>query len=327
MSKNAAATRTPDKAKVARTAPVRRTGSARGAGKRSGRAAATSGARWPFIAFMAVAAIMSAVVAYAVRNQDGSGGGAGASGGFGHVHGLAVDDGGSGLLVATHFGLYRVTGEHSAVRVSKESPDLMGFTAAGSGRFLASGHPGDHDDGPANLGLLRSTDGGVTWTTMSLSGAADFHGLRSAHGAVYGYNSTDGAFMVSTDERTWQRRSTVALGAFVVSPVDPDRVVGVGRTGLQHSADGGRSWHQMAGTPQFTAMAWEQPTQVWGAAPDGAVWRSEDSGDTWRRLGTLPGEPTALAVHDGAVFAALDGDRIMTSTDGAATWTARYSPA
>lgn len=322
MSKNATGGRTANRVKPVRTAQVRSVAARRTAGKRP--PVGQQASRWPLIVGMAIAAVVAGVVVFAVRNQSDPAGTAG--GGFGHVHGIAVDPASKALLVATHVGLFRVDGEHTATRVSKEAPDLMGFTTAGPGRFLASGHPGEGDNGPANLGLIESTDGGATWQTMSLAGAADFHGLQAAHDTVYGYNSGDGAFMVSTDRRTWQRRSTVALGAFVISPTDPQVVLGVGESGVQHSADGGRTWHPMSGTPGFAAMSWPQPDQVWGVAPDGGVWRSADGGFGWQRRGQVPGEPHALTVRDGTIYAGLAGDRIVASTDGAATWTTRYSP-
>jgi photosystem II stability/assembly factor-like uncharacterized protein len=282
------------------------------------------------VAGLAVAAVVSAVAVFTIRSQSGGpdgGRGPAAAVEFGHVHGLAVDHGSGALYAATHVGLFRVDGQRTAVRVSKQAPDLMGFTTAGPGHFLASGHPDQHGDGPANLGLIESTDGGVTWQTMSLSGAADFHGLRAAHGAVYGYNSTDGAFLVSTDRRAWEHRSTTALGAFAVSPADPQTVLAVGRAGLQRSADGGRTWTPVPGAPPVGVLAWEQDAEVWGAGRDGTVWRSADGGATWQRRGRLPAQPHALATHESTVFAAVTGDEILASTDGGTQWTRHYAPA
>jgi photosystem II stability/assembly factor-like uncharacterized protein len=278
------------------------------------------------VAGLAVVAVVSAVVVFAVRSQNG-GRQAAAVVEFGHVHGLAVDHGSGVLYAATHVGLFRIDGERTAVRVSKEGPDLMGFTTVGPGHFLASGHPDQHGDGPADLGLIESTDGGVSWQTMSLSGAADFHGLRAAHGAVYGYNSTDRAFMVSTDRRAWERRSTAALGAFAVSPTDAQTVLAVGEAGLQRSTDGGRTWAPVSGAPPVGVLAWEQGAEVWGAGRDGVVWQSADGGTTWQRRGQLPAQPHALAIHESTVVAALTGDEIVASSDGGATWTRRYAPA
>ncbi|GAA1804734.1 hypothetical protein GCM10009682_28010 [Luedemannella flava] len=308
------------------TAAARR---ARPAGRRSAR-------RWPLVAGLAALAVASAGVAFGIRDQGGgvadgptatgSGGVAVAAADFGHVHGLAVDHATGGLYAATHVGLFRIDGEHTAARVSQDTPDLMGFTSVGQGHFLASGHPGEDGKGPGNLGLIESTDGGVTWQNTSLAGAADFHGLRAAHGKVYGYNSADGAFMVSTDHRTWERRSTLALGAFAVSPTDPQTVIAVGRDGLQRSTDGGRSWAVVGGAPAIWTLTWDEPAYLWGAAADGGVWQSTDGGTTWKLGGRLPAQPQALATHGSTLFAAVAGDEILTSTDGAVTWTVKYSP-
>ncbi|GGL58696.1 hypothetical protein GCM10014719_70110 [Planomonospora parontospora subsp. antibiotica] len=273
--------------------------------------------------------VASAVAVFVIRGSDGTGG-SGESGApseaFGHVHGVAVDPATKVPYVATHAGLFRIQDERTAVRVSQGTPDLMGFTAVGPGHFLASGHPGEHEEGPGNLGLIESTDGGVTWKTMSLPGAADFHGLQAVHGLVYGYNSGDGAFMVSSDRRTWQQRSTIAIGAFAVSPADPESILAIGREGVGRSADGGRTWSLLPGAPQLAVLAWNQTEQVWGAAADGTVWSSADGGTTWQRRGFAGGPVHALTAHEGTVFAALEGDRIVASTDDGATWTTRYAP-
>ena len=39
-------------------------------------------------------------------------------------------------------------------------------------------HPGESQVGPPSVGLIQSTDGGRSWTGLSLSGEADFHALE-----------------------------------------------------------------------------------------------------------------------------------------------------
>jgi hypothetical protein len=263
------------------------------------------------------------------RGADRGGGSGTAAAGeaFAHVHGLAVDPGTRAVLAATHHGLYRVDGPRSAVRVSRGTPDLMGFTVVGPGHYLASGHPGEHDGGPGNLGLVESTDGGSTWQTLSLAGAADFHGLRAAHGHVYGHNSATGAFLVSTDRKSWQKRSTAAMGAFVVSPTDPAVIVAVGRGGPQRSVDGGVRWQSVAGSPPLTVVDWEAGQEIVGADTSGAVWQSPDAGQTWQRRGALPAAAQALTSAGGTLYAAVTGEQVLTSADGGATWSEVYRPA
>ncbi|ATU92254.1 hypothetical protein B5P45_00185 [Phyllobacterium zundukense] len=68
-----------------------------------------------------------------------------------HIHGLAVDrNDPSQLLVATHHGLFRVTGDGNAKLISVVQ-DFMGFTPDPSdpNSLFASGHPA----GGGNLGF------------------------------------------------------------------------------------------------------------------------------------------------------------------------------
>lgn len=280
---------------------------------------------WLLAAGVAVAMIAAAVIAGAGGSPGGTGTTA-AEAEFGHVHGLAVDPATSAVHVATHHGLFRITGQGSATRVSREALDLMGFTVAASGHFLASGHPDEHGDGPANLGLIESRDGGVTWRSISLGGAADFHGLHAAHDRVYGYDSGTATFMVSTDRQSWDRRSTLPMAAFTVSPTDPDTVVAVTRDGIQRSTDGGRSWQPTGAAPPLVRLAWQRADQLWGVDAGGTVWLSGDAGDQWQRRGSLPAAPQALAAAGGALYAAVEGDLILASTDGGSSWGVRYRP-
>ncbi len=58
----------------------------------------------------------------------------------GHVHGIVRDPSDGVVVLATHYGLVRVL-EGDMVSVGP-TVDLMGFTLAPGGRYLASGHPG-----------------------------------------------------------------------------------------------------------------------------------------------------------------------------------------
>jgi len=124
-----------------------------------------------------------------------------------HIHRLqpAPDD---GLYVATHTGLYLMDSGGKITALGDTTHDLMGFTVAGPGDLLASGHPDLGDEslqvqGKAPLlGLVGSNDG-VRWQPLSLLGDVDFHSLVTAHEQVYGLDSQTGALMVSSDRREW----------------------------------------------------------------------------------------------------------------------------
>jgi hypothetical protein len=109
--------------------------------------------------------------------------------GVSHVHGLGVNPADGTVYVATHTGTFRLTADGKAERVGDSYQDTMGFTVAGPDRFLGSGHPdaeGFRRGQPPRLGLIESTDAGVNWTSLSLSGEVDFHGLPPPTGGCTG---------------------------------------------------------------------------------------------------------------------------------------------
>ena len=252
--------------------------------------------------------------------------------GLEHVHGLGVDPADGVLYAASHFGLWRIPEGGEATRVANRYQDTMGFTVVGPGTFLASGHPDFRMDPdlPTRLGLVRSTDEGETWQSISLSGEADFHELQAAHGNVYGWDAASGRLLVSADAgRTWETRSTLGLGDLAVSPGDPLTLLATTEAGLVRSGDGGRTWEQVPGAPPLAVVAWPSVESAYGVAADGVVQHSEDGGTTWAPRGTVGGEPEALAVPvlDDAttVYVAVSGRGILASEDGGVTFAVRYA--
>ena len=102
-----------------------------------------------------------------------------------HIHGLALDRRDPEVLyVATHTGLVRLR-PNAPPEWAGSFFDLMGFTAhpTEAGLLFASGHPDlatYREQKVGNLGLLVSRDGGRTWRSVALQGAADFHALEVA---------------------------------------------------------------------------------------------------------------------------------------------------
>ena len=252
--------------------------------------------------------------------------------GLEHVHGLGVDPADGVLYAASHFGLWRIPEGEEATRVANRFQDTMGFTVVGPGTFLASGHPDFRMDPdlPTRLGLIRSTDEGRTWQSISLSGEADFHELQAAHGNVYGWDAASGRLLVSADDgRTWETRSTLGLRDLVVGPGDPLTLLATTEVGLVRSGDGGRTWEQVPGAPSLAVVAWPSVDSTYGVTADGVVQHSDDGGRTWIPRGTVGGEPEALAVPllDGVerLYVAVSGRGILASDDGGATFTVRYA--
>jgi hypothetical protein len=248
-----------------------------------------------------------------------------------HVHGLGVDPGDGVLYAATHSGLFRVPEQGRAARVANRAQDTMGFSVVGPGTFIGSGHPDFREDDvrPPLLGLIESDDRGETWDRISLHGEADFHALHAAHGRVYGYDATSQTFMVSQDRKEWDRRSQLAMADFAVDPSDPDTLLATTQDGVVRSADGGRTWTQVAGAPTLVVLTWAEQGRLYGVTPDGTVQRSEDGGVTWAARGSVGGQPEAITVdvRDGreTLYVAASDRGILASTDQGRTFTTRYS--
>jgi hypothetical protein len=245
-----------------------------------------------------------------------------------HVHGLGVNPRDGALFAATHTGLF-IIGDDSATRITERFQDTMGFTVVGPDHFLGSGHPDFRDkqltvpNKRPLLGLVESRDAGRSWQPLSLLGEADFHALQVAHGLVYGYDATGQRFMVTSDRRRWQVRSTVELVGFAVSPTDPKLVVGTTGRRLLRSTDGGRHWQSIQG-PALLVLDWADQAGFWGITADGQVWQSRDTTRTWQRPGRVGGQPEALLAHQGRLYAAVVELGILSSTDGGQTWQVRY---
>lgn len=245
--------------------------------------------------------------------------------GIEHTHGLGVDPADGVLYAATHFGLLRLE-DGRMTRVANRYQDTMGFEVIGDGRFLGSGHPDFREDNPPLLGLIESTDGGQSWTPLSLRGEADFHAIESVHDRVYAYDSTSETFMVSDDGRTWERRSQLVVLDFAVSPDDPDLVVAATEDGPRRSTDGGRTWLSLAEAPDLAVLSWDD--ELVAVSQDGGVHASGDQGRTWSARGRVDGEPEAMTVAESdagrSMFVAVAESGILESRDGGQTFRLLY---
>lgn len=248
---------------------------------------------------------------------------------LGHVHGLGINPADDSLFIATHSGLFRAEpGAETAERVGDSLQDTMGFTVVGPDTFLGSGHPGPGEDGPPLLGLIRSTDAGQSWKTVSLAGEVDFHALEADHGRVYGFDSASGRLMTSGDGgETWEERQPPrGVLDIAVHPSDPERLAAASESGVQLSEDGGESWRPVGGEIGF--IAWPAEDRLYLVGASGAVQVSSDLGRSWDERGSIGGQPAALiATSEKELYAALPDGTIQQSTDGGTTWTVRATAA
>ncbi|QNE24110.1 F510_1955 family glycosylhydrolase [Streptomyces sp. INR7] len=250
--------------------------------------------------------------------------------GTGHLHGLGVDPADGTLYAAGHLGVFRLS-PTGAVRVAGRYQDTMGFTVAGPRTFLASGHPSPTDPTATSphLGLIRSTDAGQTWTTVSAGGEADFHSLQQAGQILYGLDSQTSQIWASKDAgATWERRARIPGGDLAAHAGAPQEVWATTRDGLLHSTDGGATFESVPGAPALAAVERPAPDQLIALAADGKVVTSGD-GTSWTEFGRLPGgaQPAVLtAASPTHLLAADTNDAVYESKDGGRTWTTVHRP-
>ncbi|MFF0750759.1 F510_1955 family glycosylhydrolase [Streptomyces sp. NPDC004267] len=277
----------------------------------------------------ALLALSLALTSCGSDTGSGSDTGDGSAGALSHIHGVGAFQG--TLYVATHNGVYTPGPDGRPVLVGTRRDDFMGFTVTTRGSFLASGHPAPGGDGPADLGLIESTDRGATWTTRSLAGEVDFHALDTAAGAaadstVYGYDATNGRLRASADGVTWEDRAELRALDIAASPAAPGTVLATTERGVVRSTDGGRTFGAPASPRLVAYVSWAAPDALFGVDPQGVLLRSTDAGGTWSRVGTVPGgAPQALTAVDSRRVLAATRDGVYESADGGRTFVRRMA--
>lgn len=201
----------------------------------------------------------------------------------------------------------------------------MGFTVADDGTFLASGHPAPGRDAHGNLGLIKSTDGGESWKSKSLSGEVDFHALDYAHDTIYGSDSTNGLLRVSKDGETWEERGKPQAVDIAVSPDEADTILATTQSGVARTTDGGETF-STGGEPVMAFISWAKKDALYGVDPAGRLNHSSDGGRTWKRTATVPGgQPQALTAMDAKHILVATRDGVYESKDSGKTFTKRLA--
>jgi photosystem II stability/assembly factor-like uncharacterized protein len=172
-------------------------------------------------------------------------------------------------------------------------------------------------------GLMRSLDGGETWTDCSnhLVKLAEQPNLKSKIGS-----DTEIEGMMDTH-------------ALTVSKSQPGTVFLAVRMGLFRSADRGMTWEDME-VGRFSPLTYARDVQVAPTNPqvlysclspaarsrDGSLYRSQDLGKTWQRFDhDVEARSTMMSValhptDPNQVYCATRGGQVFGTQDGGTTW-------
>jgi hypothetical protein len=192
----------------------------------------------------------------------------------------------------------------------------------GPDELVGSGHPGYEKSDVPILGLIRSSDGGRTWTPVSRQGESDFHSLAVSGDTIAAAEGSEAtAFVTDDGGRSFESRATpLALLDLEVDPRSPSRWIGSAENGLFTSEDGGDTWRPRETLPNIR-LVWPASRWLVRVDPDGVVRESSDAGETWKEVGHVEGETQALAaVAPRTLYAADVEGVIRVSRDGGRTW-------
>lgn len=238
------------------------------------------------------------------------------------MHAVVADPGDGSVLVATHGGLFRVV-DGDLVRVGESYRDVMGLSVNRDGELLASGHPdvaGMQAGEPGQLGLIRSSDGGVTWSPVSLAGAADLHHIAPTGSGVVAWNAATSELIASEDLVDWDVRSTMPVDA-LAADLSGDSLLIVSGGQLLRSVDGGRTFAEEQVDGDVTVLVWPDGDAPIAVTADGRVLRDRGSG--WEEIGRAPLRSVAGTAASGNLYLARDdGQRVEVhrSSDSGASW-------
>ncbi|MBA4181748.1 MAG: hypothetical protein C0506_14255 [Anaerolinea sp.] len=221
-------------------------------------------------------------------------------------------------------------GELSQLR----TPDFHSMAVSPANpRVLLYGHHG---------GVLRSTDGGRTWTRTNLGGETDDAmgmGFAGSGGDTVFAAGHDTFFRSEDGGQTWKRIKPGLPGTDVhglaTAPDDAAVVyANVTTHGLYRSGDGGNAWTRTSQSLPGDVMALSAGPngRVYAASMSQGVLRSDDNGKTFKATGgpSAGGSTAALTVaaspSDANVLYAGTQDALLRSTDGGASWQRKSVP-
>lgn len=166
------------------------------------------------------------------------------------------------------------------------------FIATGDGFGYIGGTGNVFWGGTYSTGVMKSTDGGTTWTNTPL-------------------NYTVGQRQI--------------INRLIMHPVNHDTLLAVGTDGINRSVNGGVSWTKVKSGRFYDIEFHSTNPNIVYAVRD-SVLRSLDGGATWSAIASSPKFTGRVAVettaaNDSVIYAMDQSKKFVKSTDAGLTWT------
>jgi photosystem II stability/assembly factor-like uncharacterized protein len=191
--------------------------------------------------------------------------------------------------------------------------------------------------GCQSAGVVRSTDHGATWQSLTITDpftqspptiyaiAVDPVDSNIVFAGAWGTGSSPNIYRSFDGGDSWQPVDTASgrTLSIAIDPADDQHVVLGTPNGARVSTDGGDTWSGPFG-PGAMKIAFDQtvPSTLWAIrydAPAASVLESGDGGTTWSALTGSPTNLTAIAVAPG-VLDVGGKNGVSQTTDAGTTW-------
>ncbi len=232
---------------------------------------------------------------------------------------LATADGGSGWTV-----------------VEKVALDVKAIAAVDYRTAWIAGNAVGAAGEPGASAVMRTTDGGESWTRTPFGGAllADVAFTDRRHGVLV---ALDRIWSTRDGGRTWRLRKQLPMTVLTSVAAGDGLQAWVAGWGTQDGApivwatgDGGSTWRRLRigvpaprpGALQARQIACFGGSRLWLTC-DAGVLATTDGGKTWELQKVAAGPPQAIAAADEQhVLATAQVPAILATADGGATWPA-----
>lgn len=213
-----------------------------------------------------------------------------------------------------------------AIAIDPTNPDII---------YIGTGEP-TWWPGYEGVGVLKSTDGGVTWFNTGAIGNGHIARLAidpTNTNTVYCAGLAGGLYKTTNGGTSWTLIKAGDVTDFALHPSSTNTMyTGVRNDGVYKSSDGGATWSKLAGGLPVTAsqrvmlsISASSPQTVY-AKLDKTVYKTTNGGTSWSNLGDHGGNTYGywcnyVAVdptNPNIVFAG--GVSVERTTDGGATW-------
>ena len=229
-----------------------------------------------------------------------------------HIHHVKVVE--NKILILTHEGLFELVGKNKMKLIGKDKLDVMGFTTLDKA-YVASGHPAQGSKMPNPIGLVKSTDGGLSWKAISLVGKVDFHFLEGSGSDLYGADSQSGNLMYSPDSgKTWSTLGANSFTDIAVSPGVSGTAVAIKGYELFLTKNAFKSITKIKNNLKITQVEWRDSGLY--ALSGSSLYKSTNKGKTWTRISRFKGVPGILSASDKLMLVTVGSEIYTSSTSG-----------